>query len=122
MLPITSKQKAPELERRDFTEMRLGQTVLERHLPSAEDLPIEDLLKIREARESELEAFRISLRELASRIDVTQETNDLELQVRDLVASDYLHNIAVYCIIVLQGLNFILGGHDNGTGYRCKTQ
>jgi hypothetical protein len=67
--------------------MRLGQTVLERHLPSAEDLPIEDLLKIRETRDSELEAFRISLRELASCIDVTQEPNDLELQVRDLVAS-----------------------------------
>jgi hypothetical protein len=75
------------LQTRRMAEARLGQIVIERHLPCVEDLPFEEILSIRLKRADELEAFRVALAELATHIDVTQPHSDLELQARDLVAS-----------------------------------
>jgi hypothetical protein len=72
---------------RASTAARLSQIVFERRLPRADDLPVEELLKIREQRQDELEAFRTAIAELAVKIDGTQAHDRVERQISDLVST-----------------------------------
>jgi hypothetical protein len=66
---------------------RICQVVFERRLPRADDLPLEEVLRIRERRHDELEAFRIAVAELTVKIDGTQTHDRLERQISDLVST-----------------------------------
>jgi hypothetical protein len=69
------------------SEARLAQVVFERRLPRIDDLPIEEVLKIREKRRSELDGFRTGLSELAVNIDTAQTHDVVERQIADLVST-----------------------------------
>lgn len=64
----------------------LAQTVVRRQLPCIDDLPPEEVVRIREHRQSELEAFRVAVGALAVEIDVTAPIPELQLQLHDVAA------------------------------------
>jgi hypothetical protein len=72
---------------------RLAHTLIEWHLPRAEDLPVGELLEVRRRRSDELEAFRIGLAAVATELDLSQDEHAIELQIQDLVAKKI--NLAV---------------------------
>lgn len=76
-----------KIQLRRSAESALGHVIVEKHIPMAEDLPFEEILKIRDSRADELEAFRAALAELATRVDLTQWRTERELQIHDLIAS-----------------------------------
>jgi hypothetical protein len=78
---------APESALRLRSEARLGQVVFERRLPRVDDLPLEEILAIRERRNDELEAFRTGLAELAAMVDTSQTHDLVERQIRDAVST-----------------------------------
>lgn len=75
------------LHRRKAAEAQLGHVVLERYIPSAENYSFEKILKLRSSRAPELEAFRVSIAELATQIDVESPSKSIELQINDLTRS-----------------------------------
>ncbi len=80
-------QSTRKITQRKDTEVQLGNIIFDKYLPVADDLPFEELLKIRETRADELEAFRVALSELATHVDLNQSRDDYELQIHDLVSS-----------------------------------
>ena len=84
-LGISTKPAQTKYQGRASIHAQLGQTVLEKHLPVAQDLPFEELINIREKRRSELAAFRVGIGQLASQIDPTHPPEDIELEIHDLV-------------------------------------
>ncbi len=66
------------LQRRNVKN-RLGQLILEEHVPNVADLPLEEVLEIRRKRNSEVLAFRDGLQQLAAGIDCSQDAKALEL-------------------------------------------
>jgi hypothetical protein len=73
------------LSSRDRTTARTSQVVFDRRLPRVDDLPLDEILKIRERRKDELESFRTAIAELSLKIDGTQSHERVERQIRDLV-------------------------------------
>jgi hypothetical protein len=72
---------------RDYIAAKLGQAVLERRLPLAHDLPLEELLEVRRRRGGEIESLRVALHQLATHVDPTQSPEEIERSVGDLIAS-----------------------------------
>lgn len=70
-----------------YIDRRLSAMVLTRFLPRGDDLPLDELLRIREKRYSELESFRVALRKLSSQIDPNTPVAELEAVLRVLVDS-----------------------------------
>ena len=70
-----------------YIERRLSAMVLTRYLPRADDLPLEELLRIREDRYSELESFRVALRSLSSQVDPATPIRELDAVLRTLADS-----------------------------------
>jgi hypothetical protein len=66
---------------------RMGKVAVERNLPRADDLQLEQLLEIRTKYRPELEAFRSALAELATQIDPAQPLDKINLQIQDLVTT-----------------------------------
>ena len=76
----------PIHRRREAAELRLVQVSIERHLPRVDDIPIAEMLELRQRRAVELEAFRVGVRALATGVDVTKPPGEIEQHVRDLAA------------------------------------
>jgi hypothetical protein len=72
--------------RRQMAKTRLGQMILEDHVPSIEQLPLDEVLEIRHKRSAEMERFWVGLGALAAQLDLAQSSSDLELQIQDVVA------------------------------------
>lgn len=82
---INQEQDQQGLDR-VFATADLARNVLERYLPSADDLPIEELLSLRLKRRDELNSLRIAVRQLATEVNVNASPQEIQLQVRDLAA------------------------------------
>jgi hypothetical protein len=63
---------------RQQVKNRLGEMILEEHVPDVADLPLEEVLEIRRKRKSEILAFRDGLRQLAADIEPSQDAKTLE--------------------------------------------
>ena len=72
---------------RSAYEARIAQVVFERRLSRVDDLPLEEVLRIRERRQEELEAFRIGVAVLAAKVDTTQSRELIDRQISDLVST-----------------------------------
>ncbi len=86
--PIT--MVAPEfpprnISERGLTETHLAQTVLERYLPRSDDLPFPEILELRHRYASELKAFQVGVRRLATEIELDQVPANLNLQIEDIL-------------------------------------
>src|ERR1044071_567894 len=72
---------------RQIAEARIAQAIMTRYLPAVDDLNVDQIVRIREHRKAELEQFRSAIGEIAVLIDITRPIGELDLQVRDLLAS-----------------------------------
>jgi hypothetical protein len=89
---VRAEQSLPPEQRRSMPIRRqavaqLGNVVLENEIPMLDDLPLDEILAIREKYQPEVIAFQYGLRELAAQIDVTKTPLDMELQASDLAAA-----------------------------------
>ena len=80
---LPGRDRASELSHRGI-EARLAHTVLEARLPRADDLPLDELLGLRDRCSDTLGGFRELMREVASEVDPTQPASDLAEQLRSL--------------------------------------
>lgn len=83
----TTSNSIELLNRRSSVEAKLGHTVLDRYIPSMEDFEFEEIIRLRKFRAPELEAFRVSVAELATQIDIDSPLDNSEIQIQDLVKS-----------------------------------
>jgi hypothetical protein len=72
-------------QRRRSPEDLLGANIVQTYLPAVYDLPVDQILEFRTKHESELEAFRSGITELAATIDVTQSPEAVRSQAQDLI-------------------------------------
>jgi hypothetical protein len=85
-LSMNSTMAPGGLQRRRVISARLSQVVLEKHLPSGDDLTFESILQIRGKHKDELHAFRAAVDAAATQIDLDKP--DVELQIHDIVARE----------------------------------
>jgi len=78
---------ARKYEKRKTIQASMGQVVLERHIPTAEDFSFEEILELRRKYVAELQALRVGLGDVVTHIDPTQPPEDIELQVHDVISS-----------------------------------
>ena len=81
------RNRSTLLGRRKSVASRLAYTILERDLPAADDLPMDEILRLREVRSSELQAFRVGVDALAAQIDLSRTWDDVELQIENAIAT-----------------------------------
>jgi hypothetical protein len=64
---------------------KLGQKLLTRTLPRVHDLPMEDVLELRQKHKDEIKAFRVGLGEIAAAIDRTQPSEQDLVEINQLI-------------------------------------
>jgi len=72
----------PKLSQRQDIQNRLRQIILESHVPRVDDLPIDEILRIRIKRKAELQRFRAGISTLATQVDLAASPEDRELQIQ----------------------------------------
>jgi len=76
--------RVSEVAERRRLESAMSTAVITKYLPAVHDVPVTELLLIRERRRSELDDFRMAVAELSAQIDPTSSSEKLSLQFHDL--------------------------------------
>lgn len=95
-LPIANSEVNRIIARREAIKNRLGDLVLTSTIPDVSELPIENILELRDRRAAELEWFRVSLRKLAAGISPELEGEELiraMLNAIDVEVQPALHEL-----------------------------